>query len=191
MMPKEAILHLVLRLRGGGPGLDSGYNRRRMAQMGIAAGGKITQVIKKDLTKEDKWHKNISIAFNVQILNSNSFRDITGKAPPSTPVSATTYAQHGYPFFKLYEEPSDVKGDFSKVKSVAEIDNKDEEDIDVPIKTVKLNDSPAYSTDNDLFSVSGNIVNPAGPFTKFRHISEIEAEVAKMAAGVADLRTQE
>lgn len=190
-MKKEGTLHLVLRLRGGGVGPDPDYNRSQRAQMGVAAGGKITQVIKKDRTKEDKWHKDISIVFNVQILNSNMFKEVTGRAPPSTPVSARIYAQHGYPFFKLYEESSDVKGDFSTVKSVAEIDNEDEEDVDVPIKPIKLDTGSAYSLDNDLFSVSGDIANAVGPFTKFRYISEIEAEMKKMSLGVADLKTED
>lgn len=48
---------------------------------------------------------------------------VTGRAPPTTPIDAKTYQQHGYPFFDIWnEELSGVKGDFNKVKSVGEMD---------------------------------------------------------------------
>jgi hypothetical protein len=52
---------------------------------------------------------------------------ITGKKAPSTPVTAKTYTQHGFPWFELYDEH---KGDveqsniLSQVKSVKEMDKK-------------------------------------------------------------------
>jgi len=54
-----------------------------------------------------------------------AWREITGEEPPPTPVSAATYAEHGLPWFSLYDEgrgdltPSEkLKG----VRSVREID---------------------------------------------------------------------
>jgi hypothetical protein len=32
-----------------------------------------------------------------------AYREITGEEPPSTPISAKLYAQHGYPWFDLYD----------------------------------------------------------------------------------------
>ena len=50
------------------------------------------------------------------------FQQVTGKAPPSTPISAKTYADQGLPFYKIYGETSSIKGDFNGIKSVKELD---------------------------------------------------------------------
>lgn len=50
------------------------------------------------------------------------FQQVTGKAPPSTPVSAKTYADEGLPFYKIYGETSTIKGDFNSIKSVKGLD---------------------------------------------------------------------
>lgn len=63
-----------------------------------------------------------SLLINAQIVNSEMFRQITGLAPPPTPVTAKHYADQGLPFFKLYEEISQVSGYFQDVESVAEMD---------------------------------------------------------------------
>lgn len=109
-----SVLYLVLRLRGGG---DAG------AEMGIAAGGLIKQTIVKDKNDPTMWETDNSTIFNVQILNSTAFEAVTGRAPPKTPVTAKTYAEHGYSYYDIYDEkPSGIKGDFSGVQSVAEKD---------------------------------------------------------------------
>jgi len=90
-------------------------------EMGIAAGGFIDQAIVRD-PKDVKWDTEQPKVFNVQILNSQSFGSITGSAPPNSPIDASTYAKYGYPFFRMYEEPTDVAGEFSMVKSVGQID---------------------------------------------------------------------
>jgi hypothetical protein len=43
------------------------------------------------------------------------------QAPP-TPIHPSLYHSLGYPFFKIYKEPSDIKDDFKDIKSVAELD---------------------------------------------------------------------
>jgi ubiquitin len=111
---KESTLHLVQKLCGGGAG---------NAQMGIAAGGLIKQSIVRDTTDPAIWDPENGTIFNVQILNSAVFESITGNPPPSTPITAQTYANHGYPYYDIYDEkPSGIKGDFSGVKSVADKD---------------------------------------------------------------------
>lgn len=89
--------------------------------MGIAAGGMIKQVIKKDDISADRWNKERTMKIPVHILNSAAFRHVTGRDPPPSPIDATTYADAGLPFFKMYEEPSGITGDFATVKSVNEI----------------------------------------------------------------------
>ena len=101
-MCQDAIVHLVLRLRGGG------YCPRQ--EMAIAAGGKIKQTVVPDPYSKDLWDKHATVTFNVQILNALSFYSVTGIPAPQTPVSAKTYQELGLLFFKMYEEPSNVSG---------------------------------------------------------------------------------
>lgn len=99
---------------GGGCGTED---------MGIAAGGLIKQSVKRDRYAATSWEPDCTAVFNIQILNSECFRNVVGEAPPNTPISAATYAQHGFPYYKLWDEQSSgVEGDFSYVKSVNELD---------------------------------------------------------------------
>ena len=95
----------------------------RTLELGIAPGGLIKQTVVADPYTSDSWEPERSISFNVQILNSELFHQVTGQAPPPTPITAQTYAKHGLPFFKLYEENSGIEGDFKDTKSVKAIDN--------------------------------------------------------------------
>jgi hypothetical protein len=47
---------------------------------------------------------------------------MTSIAPPKTPISATTYANHGFHFYETYKEPSGVVGGLRSLKSVGEMD---------------------------------------------------------------------
>jgi len=40
----------------------------------------------------------------IHIVNNMDFRDITGKEPPPTPISAKLYTEYGYPWFELLDE---------------------------------------------------------------------------------------
>jgi hypothetical protein len=95
------------------------------ADMGLAAGGKMKQKIYPDPHGIDTWdQENYGYIF-VHIVNSIIYREITGKEPPASPVTAETYTRHGLPWFDLHDE---TLGDVStpevltKVKTVNEID---------------------------------------------------------------------
>ena len=112
------------------------------AEMGLAAGGKMKQKIYPDRHGLDTWDENTFGRTYVHIVNSLMYREITGNEPPSTPVTAKTYAQYGLPWFDLYD---DKMGDISapdqlkKVKTVTEMDKEkgftsqqDDTSINVP-----------------------------------------------------------
>lgn len=122
---QASIVHLVLRLRGGGHGPPP---EPKNAEMTLAAGGAIRQSIV--AVPQRQFRKTITIAFNVQLLNTASFSAVTGLAPPSTPASAAAYTRLGLPFYHLYEEPSLVSGGFSGLKSVAQIDGTPEKALE-------------------------------------------------------------
>ncbi|KAI3555137.1 integral membrane protein [Colletotrichum abscissum] len=116
-------------------------------EMGLAAGGLITQTIEEDKYPADVWDAEASVMLNLQILSIESFCAVTGQPAPDTPVNAQSYANHGYPFFEIWgEEKTGIKGDFSEVKSVAQIEaeraaaagEEYKEEESVPVRVVQL-----------------------------------------------------
>lgn len=87
----------------------------------MAAGGKIRQGICKDESNPNSWDPEKTILFNLQLLDATLFKQILGMDPPETPVTAMAYAMYNMPFFKLYEQPSGIYGDF-ELKSVSYLD---------------------------------------------------------------------
>ncbi|KAK6542244.1 hypothetical protein TWF694_006207 [Orbilia ellipsospora] len=91
--------------------------------LSIGAGAKIKQTIIEDSVDPNEWGVTASRTFNITILDPSYFEQISGMAAPPTPINYTTYRKLGLPFFDIYNEPdSKVSGDFSKVKSVRELD---------------------------------------------------------------------
>lgn len=72
--------------------------------MGIRAGGRIAQKIYSDQYGVDTWDlENVGHAM-LHIVNSRHFEEITGQAPPPTPLNAEQYSEQGLPWFQLYDE---------------------------------------------------------------------------------------
>lgn len=157
-------------MRGGGiPEL------RQEAELGVAAGGYIKQCIRPDTNQASIWEREKTICFNVQILNSTAFRNVTGLEPHKTPISAATYASHGLPFFEIYNEKSGIKGNFEDVMSVKAIDK----------MKAKGGSKQAYGPDHeDDLTYENPIVmlNPKGVKMGFRSVSELESELSRMNA---------
>ncbi|KAM0468793.1 hypothetical protein ACHAP7_010578 [Fusarium lateritium] len=192
-----SVLHIIEDKFGGGGDEES-------PEMNISAGGRITQSIIP--LPQDEYRKTVPVTFNVQVLNSASFEHVTGKKPPKSPATAKTYAKCGYPFFSIYEEPTTVSGDFSKVKSIAQIDrNPDQPMPNIPIVDVatgevipgllnwtcnlcgETNDAVVSECETCLerrpgSSVPGNVglFNPRGPNAPLKLAWEIAEEVGQM-----------
>lgn len=71
-------MQLALRLKGGGS---------MPSEPGIAAGGLIKQDIRKDTRDTKGWAHGL-IPFSVQILDTSTFRRVTGVEPPACPIDA-------------------------------------------------------------------------------------------------------
>ena len=135
--------------------------------MGIASGGLIQQSIREDNMASHKWDQERTVIFNVQILNSDAFYQVTGLPPPETPINAAQYAKEGLPFFKLYEEKSSVAGSFNGVKSVMAIDK------ELAKKAgIKAEDEPPIRP--DLV-----VLNPARTRFPFRTVSELKKDLLR------------
>ena len=117
------------------------------AEMGIAAGGRMEQAIYPDPHGADTWDNTRTARVYVHIVNSVLYEQITGRKAPETPVTARTYAEHGLPWFDLYDEHlGDVarSDTLAGVKSVKEVDTdkgygpqQDDRPVDVPDHVVK------------------------------------------------------
>jgi hypothetical protein len=72
--------------------------------MGLAAGGVVSQPLVADPFGSDTWQDAPIGRVFVHIVNSETFRDITGLDPPPTPITAETYAELGVPWFEHYRD---------------------------------------------------------------------------------------
>jgi hypothetical protein len=158
-------MHSVMRLRGGAA--------PKLAQkMSVAAGGKIKQVIERDTPGSDRLPDKTTV-INVQTLNSVSYHSVTGQDPPAKPITAEQYEKYGYPFFKVYEEPTGVSGDFSEIESVAEIDQRTDEPVVPRVVDLGRGDSRVES------GLDGGLAHPNGPLCSFRTVADLEKEMAE------------
>ncbi|EPS45305.1 hypothetical protein H072_675 [Dactylellina haptotyla CBS 200.50] len=147
-IPTQSLLHLVLRLRGGGPDPDARPDAQG-SEMGVAAGGLIKQSIVPDgidslqmvappNVKNDpnrfRWDKDDILVFNVQMLNATDYHRVTNRVAPATPLSARLYAANGGNFFDFGEEEGGVSGDFSGVQSVGQLTGKLDDNLHITSK---------------------------------------------------------
>ena len=73
-------------------------------EMGLGAGGKMTQNIYPDPHGLETWDTDNLAELNVHLVDIATWCKITGEPAPSTPVNAQAYTQAGYPWFEIYEE---------------------------------------------------------------------------------------
>lgn len=126
-------VNLNLRLRGGGdPGMQP------PAEMGLAAGGEITQSIVKDHMPSDCWERSRTVGFNVQIVNAELYYSLTGLPNPNPPISQQTYMAHGGVFFTLDEDQTGIHGDFPGVKTLGQLTGQIDEHSKPPTKKISL-----------------------------------------------------
>jgi len=152
--------------------------------MGIAKGGKIEQVIRTDPYPPSQWNSEHTMAFNVQLLNSNAFQQVTGLPPPETPVTAMCYAKQGLPFFDMYEEQSDISGDFDKVKSVRQIDKKEDTAVEprlLSIDPTGRRPTAAYENLKTIVNDPDGLLDPVGPLREFRTVFDLQKDVERMS----------
>lgn len=96
------------------------------AEMGLAAGGRMKQAVKKDAIGFDAWVQPAGGRVFVHIVNCQMYEAITGRKAPATPISAKTYSDHGFPWYSTYNEDQgkDVSAQpaLAGVKNVAQLD---------------------------------------------------------------------
>lgn len=70
--------------------------------MGLAAGGRMRQVIHPDPFDVDDWDMAQADRVFVTLLHAKDWKSITGEAAPNHPPTAKDYAQAGLPWFAFY-----------------------------------------------------------------------------------------
>jgi hypothetical protein len=106
---------------------DIGVMEAMPLEMGLGAGGQIKQKIYEDSYGIDTWDQNNFGRLQVHILNSEQYEAITGLEPPSTPVSAETYAEYGLPWFDLYDESFQAIAASRRLAAVKTLGQRDRE----------------------------------------------------------------
>jgi hypothetical protein len=139
--------------------------------MGVAPSGKIRRAIKPDIYP-NAWLPAKTTVFNVQIVNAASLKAITGRDPPPSSINAAIYAKRGQPFFELNEEKSGIDGHFKGLKSIAQTDDAEEDEVETEV--VQITEEQAEQAEQE---VPKELSNPAGAFGRFRTWRDVEKDL--------------
>ncbi len=91
--------------------------------MGLGKGGEISQKIYDDPHGSQVWVADPFARTAVYLVNSDDFRQITGREAPVSPITIATYQKLGLPWFDLFDDKKkDTPGAeiFDKLKPVSE-----------------------------------------------------------------------
>lgn len=78
--------------------------------MGYAPGGRIEQEIAEDAYGIDVWETSVYSRCFVHVLNSMGYEKLTGRKPPTKPLTAKEYTDGGIPWFDYYLEGGKMSG---------------------------------------------------------------------------------
>jgi hypothetical protein len=87
----------MLAAPGGGP------PRAPAAAMGLGAGGRMRQEVYRDERGLGDWRATSSGRVFVHLATAPQWRQITGEAPPPSPVDRAAYTQAGLPWFDYFD----------------------------------------------------------------------------------------
>jgi hypothetical protein len=76
--------------------------------MGLAAGGRMRQVIHKDPFDTDDWYVAAADRVFVSTTHAKDWKTITGPSAPSEPPTAKAYCAAGLPWFEQYGEDQEA-----------------------------------------------------------------------------------
>jgi hypothetical protein len=114
---------LLKRVQRARPAPDAAYPS---AEMGMGAGGRMEQRIYADRYTFERWQQDRAGRVFVHIANAELFAEITGKAPPPSPVSAKSYSEAGLPWFALYDDDKAFAGGSDTLREVWSVEDLDE-----------------------------------------------------------------
>jgi hypothetical protein len=126
-----------------------GWNQPKSGELGLGAGGQLTQKVYADPHGVDVWDQDhVGTAF-VHLVNTDQYRAITGEALPPSPIDARAYTERGLPWFELYDEE---RADLPPSETLAEVRS---------IDTIADRDATPLPRDDSL-DVSAEQIRPLG-----------------------------
>lgn len=97
---------------------------RRVAEIGLAPGGRMRQEIYDDPYRLSDWDTAHTGRCFVHIANSMVWRAITGQNPPTVPPTAADYSRRGLPWFDYYDDSATAIGGsalLQRLKSIVQL----------------------------------------------------------------------
>jgi len=107
--------------------------RVHATEMGLAAGGRMHQELYEDPYGLDDWDQTAPSRCFVHLCNSLVWEQITGKKPPTTPLTARQYERYGLPWFDYYDEKATTPPGSDRLKEVRSVAELVERKRDVPL----------------------------------------------------------
>jgi len=101
--------------------------------LGLAPGGRMKQKIYDDQFEFEDWDLEHSSRCFVHTVNSLVWRQITGEAPPTVPLTAKQYDKAGLPWFDLYDDGVQALEGGEALKGLKSVKELGEEKGDVPL----------------------------------------------------------
>lgn len=95
---------------GDATGAPMFCRKAQVEEMGLAPGGRIQQEIAADAYGLDVWDTGVYSRCFVHLLNAQDYQSLTGRWPPTKPLSARQYADAGIPWFDYYLEGNALAG---------------------------------------------------------------------------------
>ncbi|MDA1099218.1 MAG: hypothetical protein O2967_09575 [Proteobacteria bacterium] len=99
-------------------------HKKKALPMGLAAGGRMRQVIHPDPFNIEDWDIAAAERVFITLLHAKDWKAITGEAAPNEPPTAKEYSEAGLPWFEYYgKDQAALPGGarFGGVKSVANL----------------------------------------------------------------------
>ena len=101
-------------------------------EMGLGAGGSISQTVATPIEPHDNWDLDSSESTFVHIANSAQWQDFTGATVPSPPLTIAEYTEHGFPWFEWYDDSLARQGS-SRLASAKTVNQVGEEKGEQPL----------------------------------------------------------
>lgn len=144
--------------------------------LSVGAGGNIVQHIERDHNDARMWDVASSKLLNVQLIDSRTFKLVTGHEPPESPITLETYKGMGLPFYHLRRDEGEegVAGSWGFIMGSKEVVSK---------KMKQKQDAASYNSGSAPPTDAGNwgLIKP-GTWGKLDN----EEEGAGEAAGLSD-----
>jgi hypothetical protein len=89
--------------------------------MGLAAGGRMRQVIHPDLFDIEDWDISAADRVFVSLMHAKDWKTITGQAAPNEPPAAKDYSNAGLPWFDHYGKDQTALPGIAKLAEVSSL----------------------------------------------------------------------